>query len=160
MSVSRRSFLQTGSRFGLAALLANPIARVALGQEVLSKRLGTGIGNPVPRQVLADRLYNISRAMFIDNLKTKFTFRLGRVALTDMTLIEVEDLNPPFVHSDGTGSRDCFSLVFRGPSDLRLRQDTYTLDHRTLGVFNLFVVPGYTSGRWTRYGAIINRVYP
>ncbi|MEK6289189.1 MAG: hypothetical protein AABO57_26040 [Acidobacteriota bacterium] len=99
--------------------------------------------------------------MFTETLKSKFTFRLGEVALTDLTLIEVIDLNPPFAKSDGTSTRDCFSLVFKGPRNLPLGQNTYTVEHGKLGKFELFVVPGDTNGRpGIRYGAIINRIYP
>jgi hypothetical protein len=161
MNLSRRSFLQTGSKFGLAALVAGKISSIAFGQETSSQMLGTGIGNPVPREALGDPLYNITRAMFTENLKSKFTFRLGEVTLTDMTLIEVNELNPDFAKNDGTRSRDCFSLVFKGPSRLPLRQGTFEVEHSKLGRFQLFIVPGEKNTQaGMRYGAIINRVYP
>lgn len=161
MNLSRRSFLQTGSKFGLAALVAGGISSIAFGQETSSRLLGTGLGTPVPKGTLDDPLYNITRAMFAENLKSKFTFRLGEVTLTDMTLIEVNDLNPAFAKNDGTSSRDCFSLVFKGPRRLPLRQDTFEVEHSKLGTFRLFIVPGErNTSAGMRYRAIINRVYP
>ena len=99
--------------------------------------------------------------MFTDNFKTRFTLSLKRVKLTDVTLAEVNDLNPPFVKSDGTDTRECFSIVFEGPRSLPLRQDTYTIEHSKLGTFQLLLVPGDPGkGSGLHYGAVINRVYP
>ena len=159
MYQSRRSFLRTGSMIGLGALLTGRLSSTVFGQKH-SQDFESGLGFVIPKEVLNDPLYKITRAMFTDNLRTKFTFNLGEVRLTEMTLIEVNNENPPFAKIDGTSSRDCFSLVFRGPRDLPLRQGTYTLEHSKLGTFKLLVVPGDTDRLGTRYGAIINRLYP
>ena len=161
MNLSRRSFLETGSKLGLAAIFSGQISSIVLGQQKSSPPLGSGIGHPIPKEALNDPLYNITRAMFAENLRTKFTFSLGGVKLTEVTLIEVNDLNPPFVKGNGTTSRECFSVVFQGPRSLPLGQDTYTIDHTRLGIFELLVVPGdarYKAG--LHYEALINRVYP
>lgn len=160
MSLSRRSFLETGGKLGLAVACSSGFSAIAFGQ-TSSPALGSGLGAAVPKETLEDALYNITRAMFIDNLKTKFTLSLNGVKLTDATLVEVNDLNPPFVRGDGTDPRECFSVVFEGPRTLPLRQNTYTLEHGELGTFQLLLVPG-DPGRRPRlhYGAVINRVYP
>lgn len=54
MILSRRSFLQAGGKFGLAGFLAGAIGRGAYGQEKSLQMLGTGIGNPVPKEILGD----------------------------------------------------------------------------------------------------------
>jgi hypothetical protein len=144
---------------GLGALLTGRLSSIAFGQKH-SQDFESGLGFVIPKEVLNDPLYKITRAMFTDNLRTKFTFNLGEVRLTEMTLIEVNNLNPPFAKIDGTSSRDCFSLVFRGPRGLPLRQETYTLEHSTLGTFKLLVVPGDTDRLGIRYGAVINRLFP
>ena len=159
MNHSRRSFLRTGSTIGLAALLSGRLSSIVYGQKH-SPDLDSGLGFVIPKEALNDPLYKITRAMFTDNLRTKFTFHLGEVRLTEMTLIEVNNLNPPFAKIDATSSRDCFSLVFRGPRGLPLRQGTYTLEHSSLGTFQLFVVPGENDRSGVRYGAIVNRLYP
>jgi hypothetical protein len=158
MNYSRRRFLQTGSTFGLAALVTGGIGSIAFGQQT-SRRLGSGIGTPIPKAALKDPLYNITRAMFTQNLKTRFLVSLGGVSITTMTLIEVNDLNPPSAKNPGTTSRDCYSLVFTGPSRLSLGQNTYTFEHSKLGKFQLFIVQGEKKGLETRYGALINRVF-
>ena len=161
MNLSRRSFLETGSKLGLAAMFSGQISSIALGQQKPSPPLGSGLGASIPKEALSDRLSKITRAMFAENLGTKFTFSLGGVTLSAVTLIEVNDLNPSFVKGNGTTSRECFSLVFQGPRSLPLGQDTYTIAHSRLGIFQLLVVPGDTSYKaGLHYEALINRVYP
>jgi len=160
MNLSRRAFLGTGSKLGFAALITGQISAVAFGQQKTSPSLGSGVGNVVPKSISDDPLSKITRAMFTENLKTKFTFRLGGVKLTEMPLVAVLDENPPNYKSSGTGTRDCFSIVFRGPNDLPLRQGTYTLEHAKLGTFKLFIVPGQKGWQGTQYGAVINRLNP
>jgi hypothetical protein len=143
----------------LAALVTARLGSVAFGKQT-SKGLGSGIGATVPKGTLTDPLYNITRAMFTTNLKTKFGVFLGGVSITQMTLIEVNDQNPPFAKNSGTSSRDCYQLVFTGPGNRPLGQNTYTIDHGKLGKFQLFIVQGARSGSDIRYGALINRVYP
>ena len=160
MNFSRRSFLQTGSKVGFAALVTGGLGSIAFGQQKNAPLLGSGLGAAVPKASLADPLYNISRAMFRENLKTKFGVSLGGVKVTSMTLIEVNELNPDFAKNDGTTSRDCYSLVFSAPSNRTLGQNTYTVEHSKLGKFQLFLVQGATKGSEVRYGALINRVFP
>jgi hypothetical protein len=158
MNLSRRSFLRAGSMMSLTAVLSGRISSIAFGQQ---NQLGSGLGTPIPKAALDDPFYKITRAMFTENLKTKFGVSLGGVKLGNFVLIGVEDLNPSFYKSDGTGTRDCFSLKFKGPMSLPLRQGTYTFQQGKLGTFQLFIVPGDTSGQSVmRYDAIINRLYP
>jgi hypothetical protein len=98
--------------------------------------------------------------MFTQNLKTKFTFSLGRVMLSQMTLVQVDSQNPAGAKVSPNSTRDCFSLTFRGPADLALRQDTYTVQHAKLGRFSLFIVPGDADRTARQYVAIINRLNP
>src|SRR6266571_4461694 len=141
MELSRRSFLQTGSRVGLVAIVSGGIGRIAFGQES-SAALGSEIGDVVSTATLSDPLYNITRAMFTQYVNTKFSFKLGPVRLGYMVLAGVDDLNPTTYKSDGTSVKDCFALVFRGPAGLPLQQGTYTVGHGKLGSFNLFIGPG------------------
>jgi hypothetical protein len=159
MDVTRRSFLRAGSLMSLAAALTGRLSSIAFGQYDDSQQLGTGLGNLIPKEAFSDPLYGITRVMFTENIKTKFSFSLGGVRLGYFVLIEVNDLNPDFVKNDGTGSRDCYSLVFRGPNGLPLNQGTYKVQHGKLGKFQLFVVPGDASRlSGPHYEAIINRV--
>lgn len=144
---------------GLAAVVRGGLAPLAFGQS--KQELGSGIGNVIPKQVYADPLYYLGSKMFTQNLNTKFGFSLGEVKLGDLVLIEVHDLNPPYIKGDVTNGRECFSVVFRGPRSMPLRQETYTITHANMGSFQLLVVPGKQnnlSGR--HYEAVINRVIP
>ena len=157
MELSRRGFLHTGSKVGLVALISGAMRRIAFGQEA---SFDSGIGNVIPRGILSDPLFNITRAMFTESVNTRFKFKLGPVRLGNMVLDDVEDMNPTTHKNTGTSVRDCFSLVFRGPADLLLQLGTYTVGHGKLGTFNLFIVPGENAITGQRYTAILNRLYP
>ena len=159
MNQTRRRFLHVGSMMGLAAVVRGGLAPLAFGQS--KQQLGTGIGNVIPKQVFADPLFYLSSKIFTQNLNTKFAFSLGEVKLGYLVLIEVNDLNPPYIKGEVTNGRECFSAVFQGPRSLPLRQETYSITHETMGSFQLLVVPGRQtdlSGR--HYEAVINRLDP
>ncbi len=163
MNISRRSFLRVGSMIGVsAAMIPGTLASIALGQKGQDDKfeLGTGIGFPIPRAALSDPLATITRAMYQQNMGSKFSFSLRGVKVADMTLWAINDLNPPFVPSKPTSTRECFSLVFSGPTTPNLKQGTFAIDHPKLGKFSLFIVPGIHSGFYRHYEAIINRVFP
>ena len=50
-----------------------------------------------------------------------------------------------------------FTLIFRGPRHQPLLQDTYRFEHRLLGAFALFIVPGPPAADGQRYLAVVNR---
>jgi hypothetical protein len=52
------------------------------------------------------------------------------------------------------GSRDPFSLVFRGPPEPLLPQAIYALDHATLGRLEIFIVPIGRDATGVSYEAI------
>lgn len=160
MNVSRRSFLRTGSKIGLAAIFTGGLTSIAFGRQKDSSLLGSGLGPVIPREALGANLYNITRARFAENLRSKFTFGLGGVKLTDLELVAVIGQTPPSFTNAGTGVRDCFLLAFRGPRDLPLRQGTYAVEHAKLGAFDLFIVPGPPGGAGREYSAVINRLHP
>jgi len=161
MDLSRRSFLHVGGMLGLAALAQGALAPLALaGQRHKNRDLGSGVGFVVPKQTLNDPLYLMTRAMFTENLYTKFAFSLGGVKLGYFVLVDVIDTNPAFVPSNPTSVRECFSLVFQGPKGLPLRQETYTITHSKLGTFQLLTVPGAAGATGLHYEAVINRVFP
>jgi hypothetical protein len=54
------------------------------------------------------------------------------------------------------GSEHAFSLVFAGPAGLPLTGGTYTLRHRRLGAFRLFLTPVGAPGRDVRYEAVVD----
>jgi len=59
---------------------------------------------------------------------------------------------------DGAAGEHQFSLLFSGPRDLALTQDTYTFEHASLGQLAMFIVPVLLQEeRHQYYEAIFNR---
>jgi len=56
--------------------------------------------------------------------------------------------------------KEGFSLVFRGPRETTLKQDTYVIEHEELGMFSFLIVPiGSRDPRAAHYEAVINRLH-
>jgi hypothetical protein len=73
----------------------------------------------------------------------------------EVVLIEATPLalSPsPTVH--GSSRRVPFSLEFRGPGESLMEQGTHRFQHRTLGTFELFVVPIGRDDTGIRYEAV------
>jgi hypothetical protein len=86
------------------------------------------------------------------------SFRVSSSAATSVRLRLVEARPLPL--NDAAAIEHQFSLLFTGPGDLPLTQDTYTLDHAALGRMAMFLVPVMRQeGRHQCYEAIFNR-YP
>jgi hypothetical protein len=49
-----------------------------------------------------------------------------------------------------------FSLMFQGPGEIFMPQGMYTLTHRTLGTFDLFLVPIGKDDNGFSYEAVFN----
>ena len=56
------------------------------------------------------------------------------------------------------GVGESFSLVFRGHANAKLGQDTYKLEHPSLGTFPLFVVPIGRATKGQDFQVIVNRI--
>jgi hypothetical protein len=63
----------------------------------------------------------------------------------------------PSAAGKGTGL-ESFSLVFSGPSDRLLTQQTYKFEHDRLGCFDLFIVPIGRTSAGCEYEAVFNRL--
>ncbi len=91
---------------------------------------------------------NALAVTFTEQLNT--TFRVQHEpATTDLELIDVAD------YSDGHQIR--FSLLFRGPHEPLLPQQTYPFAHNQLGAFDLFIVPIKRDADGLYYEAVFNR---
>jgi len=141
MSSSRRDFLKRGSWMALAGV---PLA-------MTENVLGMGIA-PSPA---GSSLMN--RAAFEAQLHTNFLIN-HEAAKVPLKLVDVSNLAPR--KEDQTG-KEAFSLLFRGPKDTTLRQNTYLIEHEKLGMFSFLIVPvGTRDKRAAHYEAIINRLNP
>jgi hypothetical protein len=149
MSITRRRFLKAGTLVALSAAIPLKVA----GQQPRK----TDDGNPLDqsRDIAADPLSAYNRAAFSSYLNSIFRLYTG-YSFVDVTLVEVKDLAPG-ANTAQTGA-ECFSLLFRGGS-VPLPQNTYRIEHPSLGVFGMFLVPGKASENGVQsFVAIINRL--
>ena len=56
------------------------------------------------------------------------------------------------------GVGESFSLVFRGHANAKLGQETYNLEHPSLGTFPLFVVPIGRATKGQDFQVVVNRI--
>ncbi len=69
----------------------------------------------------------------------------------DLTLIEVTDRN-------STSKLEQFSILFQGPSEPMLSQQTYGVEHLTMGSFELFLVPVGADDSGVMYESVFSRL--
>ena len=101
------------------------------------------------RQVLED----MDKEVFAKYLHTRFRI----CDKLSPTVIEAE-----LVQVDEGGSSnevEHFSLLFTGPAEPRLGQQTYGIEHPEMGSFDLFLVPVGADENRTSYEAVFNRLH-
>ena len=139
MSSSRREFLKRGSWMALVAGVPLSLSENILGQ-------GAGRGSAAA---------GLNKAAFESQLHTKFIIN-QEAAKVPVTLVDVANLASGKANRT---SKEAFSLLFRGPKETTLQQDTYLIEHEQLGLFSFLIVPVRTKNtRAAHYEAIINRV--
>jgi hypothetical protein len=90
---------------------------------------------------------------FSPHLNTKFLLKRepeGAAEAVEMELIEAIDLG-------STPRQEQFSIVFRGPLAPQLEQAIYSIEHKELGTFELFIVPFKKGQDGMYYEAVFNR---
>jgi len=142
MSISRRLFIKTGALAAVIAGISLKPGLLALGQE------------PTVSLPASDPLSNYTQATFEQYVNSIFTLR-GRKTI-EVVLTKVEDTLPAKVSR--TGGRESFALHFRG-GGTALPQDTYVIEHPSLGTFMMFLVPTTTDENGAQgYVAVVNRL--
>jgi hypothetical protein len=140
MSNSRREFLKRGTWMALAAGVPLGLSGHALGMGAAPSSAEPGL---------------MDRTAFEKQLHTQFLFN-HEAAKVPVTLVEVTNLAS---HKQNQAGKEAFSLIFRGPKDATLKQNTYLIEHEKLGLFSFLVVPVKTrDNRAAHYAAIINRL--
>ena len=92
---------------------------------------------------------------FAPEVGTRFRVLQAGVSLR---LAEARAVTSPGRSSLVDGGERAFALLFLGPTDRPLTQDTYTLEHAGLGRVAMFLVPVMRQeGGVQRYEAIFNR---
>ena len=139
--MSRRDFMKFAGRgaLGIAFLSVTPIG---------STRFLTGSPEPI------DLVQDLRRSTFGGHVGEDFRVLEGALGSVDLRLVEVSDSGPNSIAS----SQETFSVLFRGPDDHPLEQDTYMVEHRAIGTFPILIVPTYGDGDGAYYQAVFNRM--
>ncbi|HLN97452.1 MAG TPA: twin-arginine translocation signal domain-containing protein [Pyrinomonadaceae bacterium] len=140
MVTSRRDFIKKSSLIALAAgVPLSRLERTAASQgEVPSVASG------------------LNKTAFEAQLNTIFLIHDG-ASRVGIKLVDVTDL-PRW---GATTQREAFSLLFRGDRATALKQNTYLIEHETLGLFSFLIVPVMRRQKSAvYYEAIINRLNP
>jgi hypothetical protein len=140
MGTSRRNFLKNGSLVALVMGLPVSLAHGAAGRE----------------NIAGFEDFDLNKAAFLSQLKTDFLITQGGSTVT-VKLVDVSDL--PRRGASGVG--EGFSLVFQGNRSKALKQNTYEIEHDSLGNFSFLLVPIMSKDKSALYyEAVINRLYP
>ena len=135
---TRRKFLRDCS---LAAAAASLGPAVAWGQ------------NPAGRISAPDWP---GLAQFAGQVNTSFLVRTGFDTVR-LLLVRANPFSAASLDAEDAGNEK-FSLLFRGPAQKPLEQNTYQFDHPRLGRLFIFIVPaGWLGTSYCFYGAIFDR---
>ena len=96
-------------------------------------------------------LAEVTHTTFLKHVRTKFTLRVPPASSLEAELIEVT----PLVAQPGQ-KRAPFSLIFRVPGNIYLKQHIYKLEHTALGELDIFLVPIGPDSQGMRLEAIFN----
>jgi hypothetical protein len=162
MAVSRREFLQRGGMLAVGAAL--PLS--ALGR-TLPQAKAPGAGAPGTGSASPDPQVSWSEASFLACVGTEFATQQSPDQKVWLLLTGVTDMSAPAQINPATMAVpppitapapqvECFALSFSASLAQPLTQNTYSMDHATLGQFPLFIVPGQPGGQ--TYFAIVNRL--
>ena len=96
---------------------------------------------------------------FSIQLNTPFSIHISPTMAMEVDLVEVTEKGVSDHQQQSAASRqERFSLVFRGPRHTLLQQGIYQLQHKQLGVLELFLVPVGQDHEGLYYEAVFNRL--
>ncbi len=99
----------------------------------------------------------ISLALFADHVGERFRIVLDQENSLEVELIEAKALKCHVTEDDPEYlRRDPFCLLFRGPKDSYLPQRIYAVEHSTVGMLEIFLVPVMPDRHGSRFEAIFN----
>lgn len=96
---------------------------------------------------------NLTEAAFAEHLNTNFRVRAETPRPVELELVEVKSYR---ARDNEQGGMERFSLYLYGPADIYLPQQTYTLEHSSMGEFEVFIVPVGRDERGFRYEIVFN----
>ena len=153
MVVSRRGFMKQGSMLVVAAAASLAVADRVLGLDNSAEYSGVTQDSLAPEPGKPAQL-SLTKATFAPYVNTVFRIHPDTSKILKTTLVSVGDIGP--VPDKSVTGRECFVLRFRGSESLP--QNTYRIEHDTLGRFELFLVPAGKNKRVRYYHAVINRL--
>ena len=135
---TRREFLKRGTLMALAAGVPLALTEKASGMVAAPSKAG------------------LTLSSFRSQLGTSFLINLDTTKVAT-TLVNVDNFAS---RKQTAAGKEGFSLLFRGPQDTMLKQDTYLIEHEQLGLFSFLIVPvGTKDTRAPHYEAVINRLH-
>jgi Domain of unknown function (DUF6916) len=141
MSSSRREFLKRGTLMALAA-------GVPLGLSEKASAMGL---------TETSNASGLSFAAFESQIDTTFMIN-HEGSKVEVKLIDVTSFAS---RKQSKAGKEGYSLLFHGPKDTILKQNTYLFEHEQLGMFSFLIVPVRVKNKPTpHYEAVINRLYP
>jgi hypothetical protein len=93
----------------------------------------------------------LTREAFAAQVDTKFTLAFEGLEPIELKLSRVSEL----IANDAA---EGFSIVFKGPGEFVLRQNTYRLEHDVMGAFLVLLVPIGKDEQGVDYEAVFNRL--
>ena len=143
MEMTRTEFLKSLVAGAGAAITATS----ALGAG-LDTSDGSGPANREGSESLSEKL---TKAAFSEHVNTKFRI-LDKETPTviEAQLVDVEERG-------SSKEIQQFSLLFKGPKEPLLPQKTYSIEHESMGDFDLFIVPIAADETSASYEAVFSR---
>lgn len=111
----------------------------------------------------APGLADWNASTFAARLGKSFTVDRGSAGSVALKLIQVKDGNPKIYHGPekimtSAPAGQSYVLVFRGPAEPALAQNTYSFNEAQLGDFAFFIVPGSGDSTGRNYIAVVNHI--
>ena len=98
----------------------------------------------------------LNLASFKSQIGTSFLIN-HQASKVKVTLVDIKNFAS---RKQAEAGKEGFSLLFRGPKEATLKQDTYLIEHPELGMFSFLIVPvGTKDKRAPHYEAVINRLH-
>lgn len=92
-------------------------------------------------------------------VNNQFTIHRQDLPSVDVELTSAKECPSKNTLASGLPRFETFSLIFRGPKDLYIEQNTYEFEHKELGFFSLFITPVVGADqKGNYYQALFNRI--
>lgn len=148
MPISRRSFLRAGGVAVVAAGTTGGLNALAAERGSTPEAAASQPGGMTTTNDL------MNKATFAAHLRTVFKVSADGRREVPVELFEIRDCGP----AERRNGQECFALTFRARTSQVLKQNTYQMEHRALGRFDLFIAPVKSEKHGRVYEAVINHI--